>query len=118
MREHITERELREGIQRELRRQIFLESERQERYQEFFRDMMDRFGVSSPAELSDEEKEDFFNSVALMWDEEKGEPNRDMADLTEKKRDRLSRMVNSRTRRGVSKDEAIRQVKEKLEGIL
>lgn len=37
--------------------------EEKEEYEKFFRAMLKKHGVSSPAELSDEEKKDFFNQV-------------------------------------------------------
>ena len=38
-----------------------------EEYQKFFNDAMKKFGVSSPDELSDEDKKDFFNWVDKNW---------------------------------------------------
>lgn len=36
-------------------------------YQKFFRKMLDNWGVSSPAELDDEKKKEFFNAVDKAW---------------------------------------------------
>lgn len=43
-------------------------------YEKFFRTMLKKYGVSSPAELSDEEKKKFFNYVD---DNYKGEKEND-----------------------------------------
>lgn len=37
------------------------------KYQEFFRTLLKRFKVKSPAELSDEQKKEFFNAIDKEW---------------------------------------------------
>ena len=44
------------------------QSELQKAYQKFFTDLLGEYGVSSPADLSEEQKEEFFNSVKQYWD--------------------------------------------------
>jgi hypothetical protein len=39
----------------------------QKEYREFFRWMLDRYGVKSPASLSEQKKKDFFNEIQLGW---------------------------------------------------
>jgi len=54
----------------------FLESEElsplQKDYRQFFMDMLKKFGAESPAELTDKQKVDFFNAIALFWENGKG----------------------------------------------
>lgn len=45
----------------------------QEAYQAFFKAKLEDFGVSSPAELDEDEKTDFFNEIELEWKNEKSE---------------------------------------------
>lgn len=40
-------------------------------YREFFREMLKRFNVKSPSELSREEKIEFFNTIELEWKADK-----------------------------------------------
>lgn len=42
---------------------ILEKSEDQKRFQKFFKDLLAKFGVDSPADLSDEDKKKFFNTV-------------------------------------------------------
>jgi hypothetical protein len=42
-----------------------------EEYQEFFKKMLKKYGVTSPDQLSDDEKKDFFNKVDKGWKAEK-----------------------------------------------
>lgn len=42
-----------------------------EAYQKFFKSMLKRYGVTSPDQLSDEKKKEFFNKIEYTWDEEK-----------------------------------------------
>lgn len=42
-------------------------SDRQEKYQKFFKSLLDKFGVDSPADLDDEKKKEFFNLVDKGW---------------------------------------------------
>ena len=41
-----------------------------EEYQEYFEEKMEKHDIDSPADLSDEEKSDFFNEVDEDWDAE------------------------------------------------
>lgn len=43
-------------------------SAKQEEYGNFFRDMLKKYNVSSPAELSEEKKKEFFNEINKGWD--------------------------------------------------
>lgn len=43
------------------------ESEAQDKYQEFFKKKLADYGVSSPAELSDEDKSKFFSEIKKEW---------------------------------------------------
>ena len=36
-------------------------------YKEFFNKMLDKFGVSSPEELDDDEKKDFYDQIDAGW---------------------------------------------------
>ena len=59
-------------------------------YQKFFRKKLEKFGVKSPAELSDEDKKKFFSEIEAEWKGEKKEkPEED--DVNESKVD-LSRV--------------------------
>jgi len=40
-------------------------------YQTFFKKKLKEYGVSSPAELSDEEKKKFFNQIEKEWTKDK-----------------------------------------------
>ena len=42
-------------------------------YQKFFAKKLEKFGVSSPAELSDEDKKKFFSEIEAEWKSEKEE---------------------------------------------
>lgn len=42
------------------------------RYTEFFNKLMGKYGISSPSELSGDEKKDFYNELDLGWDEGEG----------------------------------------------
>jgi len=48
-------------------------SKLQKDYATYFQKQMDDFGVDSPADLSDEEKIDFFKTVKKGWTKGKGE---------------------------------------------
>ena len=43
-------------------------------YQKFFAKKLEKFGVSSPAELSVEDKKKFFDEIDAEWEGEKEEP--------------------------------------------
>lgn len=47
-------------------------SDLQKEYQEFFDKKLEEYGVSSPAQLSEEDKKKFFNEIELEWEEGKG----------------------------------------------
>lgn len=49
------------------------ESEAQDAYREFFRAKLEEFGVKSPAELSEDKKKEFFNTIKTVWPEVKEE---------------------------------------------
>lgn len=49
------------------------ESEAQDAYREFFRAKLEEFGVKSPAELSEQQKKDFFNQIKAEWPDAKEE---------------------------------------------
>ena len=44
----------------------------QKEFRDFFQKMLDKFGVKSPAELSKDQKINFFNAIALYWENGKG----------------------------------------------
>ena len=44
----------------------------QKEFRDFFQKMLDKFGVKTPAELSKEQKENFFNAISLYWENGKG----------------------------------------------
>ena len=46
-------------------------------YQKFFAKKLEKFGVSSPAELSVEDKKKFFDEIDAEWEGEKEEPESD-----------------------------------------
>ena len=46
-------------------------------YQKFFSKKLEKFGVSSPAELSDEDKKKFYDEIDAEWEGEKEEPEAD-----------------------------------------
>lgn len=51
--------------------ELVLEAElsaKQKEYQEFFKDKLKKFDVSSPSELDDDKKKEFFNSIEKDWD--------------------------------------------------
>lgn len=37
-------------------------------YKKYFSDMLDKYNISSPSELSDSDKKKFFNDVDAGWD--------------------------------------------------
>ena len=47
-------------------------------YQKFFSKKLEKFGVSSPAELSDEDKKKFYDEIDAEWEGEKEEPENDV----------------------------------------
>ena len=47
-------------------------------YQKFFAKKLEKFGVSSPAELSVEDKKKFFDEIDAEWEGEKEEPENDV----------------------------------------
>ena len=48
-------------------------------YQKFFSKKLEKFGVKSPAELSDEDKKKFFDEIDAEWEGEKEEKELDEA---------------------------------------
>ena len=49
------------------------ESEAQDAYREFFRAKLEEFGAKSPAELSEDQKKEFFNQIKAEWPDAKAE---------------------------------------------
>ena len=43
-------------------------SKKEQEYQDFFDSKMKKYGVKSPAELSDDEKKKFFNEIDAEWE--------------------------------------------------
>lgn len=43
----------------------------QKKYQDFFRSMLKKYGVSSPADLEEEDMKKFFNEISSTWTKEK-----------------------------------------------
>jgi len=48
-------------------------SPKQKEYQEFFKKKLKKFGVSSPSELDEKKKKDFFNEIELEWKDDGNE---------------------------------------------
>ena len=48
----------------------------QKEFRQFFSDLLDKFGVKSPADLDDEKKAQFFDAIAKYWENGKG-PKKD-----------------------------------------
>ena len=44
----------------------------QKEFRKFFQELLDRYKVKSPAELTKDQKVDFFNAIALYWENGKG----------------------------------------------
>jgi len=44
----------------------------QQEYADFFKDLLKKYDVGSPAELSDEDKSKFFDEVSTGWDKGEG----------------------------------------------
>lgn len=47
-------------------------SDLQKSYQDYFKKKLEKFGVSSPADLVDEQKQEFFNEISADWEANKG----------------------------------------------
>lgn len=47
-------------------------SDLQKSYQDYFKKKLEKFGVSSPADLDDEKKKEFFNEISADWESGKG----------------------------------------------
>ena len=54
-------------------------------YQKFFAKKLEKYGVKSPSELSDEDKKKFYDEVDSEWEGEKEEPEADDKDVNESK---------------------------------
>lgn len=50
-----------------------LKEEKETEYQKFFKKKLKEWGVESPAELDDDDKDDFFKEIDDEWDGEKEE---------------------------------------------
>jgi hypothetical protein len=48
------------------------QSDLQKSYQDYFKGKLDKFGAKSPADLSDEQKKEFFNEISKEWEKGKG----------------------------------------------
>jgi hypothetical protein len=53
------------------RLKLFMLEKEESEYQKFFKEKMKKYGVSSPAELSDDDKKKFFDEVKADWAKEK-----------------------------------------------
>jgi hypothetical protein len=42
-------------------------SEKQKEYQEYFLDLLEKYGVETPADMDEETKKKFFNEVSSGW---------------------------------------------------
>jgi len=42
-------------------------SEKQKEYQEYFLDMLDKYGVETPADMDEETKKKFFSEISSGW---------------------------------------------------
>jgi len=68
----------------------------QEEYREYFKCILDCYGVKSPSKLSDEKKKEFFDNVNKYWTKGKGATKdldkikEDICGKTEKKDDKKS----------------------------
>jgi len=62
-----------------------LQNEEDSEYQEFFKKVLKKFGVESPAELDDAKKKEFFDHIDKNWkgDNEKAEGTEDAVEDTE-----------------------------------
>lgn len=63
--------------------EVAKKSELQKSYQEYFTAKMNKFGVKSPAELSTEQKAEFFNEITKDWNRGKGATKAGQADVEE-----------------------------------
>lgn len=52
----------------------------QKEFREFFSGLLEKFGVGSPAELTDDQKKEFFNSIAKYWENGVG-PKKEPKDI-------------------------------------
>jgi len=52
----------------------------QKKFREFFEELLKKFGVKSPAELDEEKKSEFFNTIAKWWINGVG-PKKDPEDI-------------------------------------
>jgi len=64
-------KELKESTKNKVRAMIKEIIKEENEYQEFFKTVLDKFKVKSPAELSDEKKKEFFNYIEKFWTKEK-----------------------------------------------
>jgi hypothetical protein len=58
-------------------------SELQKSYREYFGAKMEKFGVKSPAELTEDQKKDFFNEITKDWEKGKGATEAGKKDVEE-----------------------------------
>jgi len=79
-------------VQKKLKEKNVSEEEGdKDEYMKFFSDTLKKFGVKSPAELSDEDKKKFFNQIDKGWkgDNEKPEPEDEETSLRDRVKARL-----------------------------
>jgi len=62
---------LKESTKNKVRAMIKEIIKEENEYQEFFKTVLEKFKVKSPAELSDEKKKEFFNYIEKNWTKEK-----------------------------------------------
>lgn len=78
------------------------ESEEQDAYQKFFQSKLEKFGVKSPDELSDEKKKEFFNEIEKEWKGDKEESKNESIDAqTGFPKGILRRIVEGKNKRKV-----------------
>jgi len=84
-------------------------SQLQQDYRKFFGDLLDKYDVESPADLTDEQKIDFFNNINKNWQSGKGQ-KKDPKDIDIKETKLDESPVGSRGR--TSRKEALEFIAE------
>lgn len=69
----VKERKRLSGIEKDKIEEAYERMLKEETYQEFFNKKLKEYGVSSPDELEDEKKKEFFNMIDKEWKGEKEE---------------------------------------------
>lgn len=67
------QQKLQQQLQQQQNSQQTNESEAQDKYREFFENKLKQYNVSSPNELSQEQKSKFFSEIKKEWGEQKGQ---------------------------------------------